>query len=386
MLAERIAERIRREGPIPFAGFMEAALYDEHEGFFASGGGAGRSGGDFITSPEVGTTFGFFVARALDDVWRDLGDPDPFVVVEAGAGRGRLASDVLRAQPACAPALRYVLVERSASLRTAQRELLDLEPPDEALGPVVAGLDLDDPPAPVQGMGPIVTSLDALPAVELDPGVVIANELLDNLPVHVVERTADGWSEVLVGEADGSFREVTVAAAPDLAREADLVVADVEVPVGSRLPVPVAVAQWLRDVSDLVRRGEVLVVDYGDDVAGLLARGPESWLRTYRGHERGASPLVEPGAQDVTCDLPLEYVRVAAERAGFIIVQDMTQRAWLLGLGLQDTVEKASAHWRDRVAVADLDAIAARSRVHEAEALTDPAGLGAHRVLALRKS
>jgi SAM-dependent MidA family methyltransferase len=85
------------------------------------------------------------------------------------------------------------------------------------------------------------------------------------------------------------------------------------------------------------------------------------------------------GRQDITCDLPLEYLRVAAERRGFTIVQDMTQRAWLLGLGLQDTVEKASAHWRDRVAVADLDAIAARSRVHRGGRLTDPAGLGAHR-------
>ena len=74
-------------------------------------------GRDFVTSPEVGTLFGALVARALDASWHELGAPDPFVVIEAGAGRGRLAADVLRAAPACAPALRYVLVERSAALR-----------------------------------------------------------------------------------------------------------------------------------------------------------------------------------------------------------------------------------------------------------------------------
>src|SRR5262245_33110160 len=114
---------------------MDAALYDEPDGFFARGGGAGRAGADFVTSPEVGTLFGALVARALDRTWHALGTPDPFVVVEAGAGRGRLAADVLRAAPECAAALRYVLVERSAELRARQRELLTVEPADEALGP-----------------------------------------------------------------------------------------------------------------------------------------------------------------------------------------------------------------------------------------------------------
>ena len=118
-LAERIAERIRREGPIPFDRFVDTALYDEPGGFFARGGGAGRAGRDFVTSPEVGVLFGALVARFLDRGWSELSRPDPFVVVDAGAGRGRLASDVLRAEPDCGRALRYVLVERTAALRAA---------------------------------------------------------------------------------------------------------------------------------------------------------------------------------------------------------------------------------------------------------------------------
>src|SRR5690242_21647066 len=99
---------------------MEEALYGDG-GFFASGHGAGRGGRDFMTSPETGPLFGVCVARALDRMWRALDEPDPFLVVEAGAGSGRLAREILRAEPDCKRALRYVLVERSAALRAAQR-------------------------------------------------------------------------------------------------------------------------------------------------------------------------------------------------------------------------------------------------------------------------
>ena len=173
-LVEILAERIRRHGSITFAEYQDAALYEPELGFFATGGGAGRGGRDFVTSPEVGTLFGVLVARHLDRAWDRLGRPDPFVVVEAGAGRGRLARDVLQAEPVCAPALRYVLVERSAALRVAQQQLLALEPPDEALGPVVRNRDPDEPDRYVEGVGPIATSIDDLPGATFD-GVVIAN-------------------------------------------------------------------------------------------------------------------------------------------------------------------------------------------------------------------
>jgi SAM-dependent MidA family methyltransferase len=365
---------------------MDAALYDPHDGFFATGGGAGRAGRDFVTSPEVGTLFGTLVARALDDVWHQIGAPDPFVVIEAGAGQGRLAADVLRADPACAAALRYVLVERSELLRASQRELLALEPPDEALGPFAAGVDDGDAPEPIEGAGPIVTSLDELPGLHVD-GVVVANELLDNLPVDLVERAVDGWREVRVGCADdGSFVEVLVPAIEELATEADIVAAGAHVPTGARLPVPLATRAWLGSVAALVRRGRVLLVDYADTAAGLLARGPSGprgWLRTYRAHERGVGPLAQPGSQDITCDVPLEFLVHAASRAGMDVVAEEPQEAWLHALGIDDLVDAGEATWRERAHLGDLEAIAGRSRATEAAALTDPAGLGAHRVITL---
>ncbi len=202
-LEQRLVERIHREGPIPFDAYVEAALYGDG-GFFASGHGAGRAGADFVTSPEVGQLFGALVARHVDRVWDALGRPDPFVVVEAGAGRGRLAADVLAAAPECAPALRYVLVERSDTLRAAQRELLTIEPNDSAFGPGELE-DGETQPVPVAGQGPIVTALDDLPAAHVE-GLVLANELFDNLPFRVVERTAVGWSEVRVDHDGDALR------------------------------------------------------------------------------------------------------------------------------------------------------------------------------------
>jgi len=382
-LEARLRERIHREGPISFSDFQEAALYDAEEGFFTRGGGAGRAGRDFVTSPEVGSLFGMVIARALDDAWHRLGEPDPFVVVEAGAGRGRLGADVVRAQPDCLGALRYVMVERSAQLRDEQRERLAVEPPDEALGPFLV-VEEGESPEPQLGQGPIVTALDELPAVRVT-GVVLANELLDNLPVHVVERAEDGWLEVRVDTDDERLVEVLVPAAPPLAAEADVVAEGAVVPVGSRLPVPVAARTWLEEVGALLRRGEVVLFDYVDTASSLAARGQGSWMRTYRAHQRGVVPLDHPGEQDITCDVPLEYLRRITERVGLPIAEYVPQREWMGRHGIVDLVAEGDRLWQEGAARGDLVALAGRSRGVEAAALTDPGGLGAHRVLVLRR-
>jgi SAM-dependent MidA family methyltransferase len=375
--SERIVQRIRREGPISFDVFVELALYGEG-GFFTRARGAGRGGRDFVTSPEVGPLFGALVARALDGWWHDLESTDPFLVVEAGAGRGRLAHDVLAAGPECARALRYVLVERSPALRAQQRELLRVEPFEDALGPVVR--TDDDASLPVTGMGPIVTALDELPAVALD-GVVLANELLDNLPFRIVERTGDGWAEVRVALDGDELAESLVPALAELAAEADVVAADAAVMPGVRLPVPTGIPEWLQACATALRHGVLVIVDYLASAAELVDRGADGWLRTYRAHGRGSAPLATPGDQDITVDVPLEYLVHAATRAGFRLTTDLTQADWLASLGIESLVAEARAGWQARAHVGDLEAVRQRSRVTEAAALVDPGGLGAHRVL-----
>jgi SAM-dependent MidA family methyltransferase len=318
------------------------------------------------------------VARALDGWWHELGEPDPFVVMEAGAGNGRLCREVLRAAPACAPALRYVLVERSPALRDAQRELLTVEPFEHALGP--ARVDADGVPQPVDGSGPIVTALDELPALTVD-GVVIANELLDNVPFDLVERADDGWVEIRVGATDaGALCEVPVTASEDLAHW----LADLEVPVGTRVPVQRRVETWIDDCATRLHRGVVAIVDYAVEVDELVARGG-GWLRTYRGHERGGDPLTAPGEQDITADVLLPTLRRDATRAGFTIRSESSQAEWLRSVGIDALVDEGRAAWEAGAARGDLEALAGRSRATEAAALTDPDGLGAHRVLVLAK-
>jgi SAM-dependent MidA family methyltransferase len=382
--APQLRDRIRRAGPITFAEYQGDAL----DAFFGRGHGAGRAGRDFVTSPEVGSLFGALVARGLDDTWRRLGAPDPFVVVDAGGGRGRLLADILRAQPACTPALRGVLVERSPALRAEARTLLSLDPADVVLGPFTLG-DPDTAAEPVPRSGPVLTALDDLPAASF-PGVIVANELLDNLPVRVVERADPGWMEVRVGlrADDAGFTEVLLPAPGPLATRADELTAGVPVPVGTRVPLSLSIDDWLARSARALDRGEVWVIDYADPIAPLIARGPtgpSGWLRTYQAHTRGGDPLDAPGDQDVTCDLAIEAVRRATHQAGLRVRAELDQADWLRSLGLDALVDEARQGWADGAHRGDLTAVAARSRVTEAAALTDAAGLGGHRVLLLER-
>jgi SAM-dependent MidA family methyltransferase len=357
-----VRARIARHGPIPFHEVVAAALYDEAAGFYATGGRAGRAG-DFLTSPEVGPLFGTVVARALDSWWREAGEPSAFVVVEAGAGPGMLARTVLAASPACAGALRYVMVERSSSQRSAHSERLSLENPVTAFAAVPDPAD-DETRLPAPD-GPIVVSIGELPRLP-GPCVVVANELLDNLPFGLLERTGDGWSEVRVGLDGGHLVEVLVPTEGNPVPRAS---------VGARVPVQHAAATWLREALDLAGAGgRVLAIDYASTTADLAARPWTEWVRTYRRHERGGEPLAALGTQDITCE-------VAIDQLGTAPTSDRSQADWLRAHGIDDLVEEGRRVWRERAHLGDLEAVRARSRISEAEALLDPTGLGAFRVL-----
>jgi NADH dehydrogenase [ubiquinone] 1 alpha subcomplex assembly factor 7 len=365
-LASRLADRITRHGPLPFEAFVEAALYDESDGFYATTGGAGRRG-DFLTSPEVGPLFGAVLARALDQWWTELGRPDPFVVVDAGAGPATLARTVLAAAPACAPALRYVVVERSAVQRARHADGLPLAPAEQAFATSVESGDEDEgevPPSPA-GIGPLVVSLPDLPALRFS-GVVIANELLDNLPFGLLVQD-DGWRAAYVDIGrDGEFTELLLpvtGALPAGLRAA--------APLGARAPVQRAAAAWLGAALERLERGRVVVIDYASETAAMARRPWRDWLRTYRGHERGDHPLRAPGTQDITCEVALDQLARVREPDA-----TRTQAQFLRLYGLDELVDEGRRHWAERASVGDLAAVRARSRVTEAEALTDPAGLG----------
>jgi SAM-dependent MidA family methyltransferase len=191
--------------------------------------------------------------------------------------------------------------------------------------------------------------------------VVLANELLDNLPFGLLERTAQGWAEVRVDE---KLREVLVPVEED---------PGVGAGVGARIPVQRAARAWVEGALDVVQAGRVVVIDYADTTPSMARRPWTDWVRTYRHHGRGSHPLADLGAQDITCEVAVDQLpRPRSNRS---------QAEFLAAFGIDDMATEARLAWEERAHIGDLQALTARSRVHEGAALTDPGGLGAFRVL-----
>ena len=185
-LKRRLLDRIETEGPISFAEFMEAALYDPAEGFYARPPIGER--GHFVTSPHVSPAFGDLLARQLAECWDVLDRPRPFTVVELGAGDGTLGMQIVAAAasvPELAEALRYLAVERSAGARQSLSE---------------RGLEAHPDLASVGGF----------------TGCVVANEVLDNVPFHRLRGRGSQVVEVLVGAEGGRLVEVEAPAPPEV--------------------------------------------------------------------------------------------------------------------------------------------------------------------------
>ena len=316
-------------GAIPFSEYMQLALYGQG-GFYTTGGRAGRRGGDFITSPEVGPLFGTVIARALDAWWKELGSPSRFDVVECGSGPGTLARSILAAKPECSDAMRYVAVEISASQR--------------ALHP--------------QG----IESRETMPDGPIT-GVILANELLDNLPFQLF--VSDGmWMEAFVSQASGG-QFIEVLRTPDEIPSCLPQTA----PLGSRAPIQDVAASWVRDCLSKIDHGRLLLFDYCSVSTSEIALTPwREWLRTYRDQDRGTHYLTEPGLQDITAQVMLDQLP-----AGFTI---STQADFLTQWGINDLVREGSQYWESMKNAPDVAAMKMRSRSAEAKSLIDPTGLG----------
>jgi SAM-dependent MidA family methyltransferase len=311
---------------------MSDALYGP-TGFYSTGGSAGRRG-DFITSPEVGPLFGTVIAAFLDAEWVTAGRPDRFDVIEVGAGPGTLARTVLAAGPECGEALRYTAVEVS----DAQRE----RHPDG------------------------VMSVAQVPDGELS-GVVLANELLDNLPFRLA--VYDGsWREAFVvagSEVLSAPFNPSPSVLPDAASH------------GARAPLVDSASRFVIDVLGRLSGTLVLFDYFTATTAELVSRPWRDWLRTYRAHERGGHYLAAPGSQDITCEVPLDQLPTPdAVRS---------QAHWLALHGIDDLVDEGRRLWMEQASRPGLEAMRMRSRISEAEALTDSTGLGGFTVAEWRR-
>ena len=316
-----IAERIRRRGPLTVAEFMDLALYAPGVGYYARASQRSGRTGDFFTSVDVGPVFGALLAEYFSGLWQALGSGCGLArldLVEAAAGNGRLTRDILDAAASRHPdfygAVSAHLVERSAEARAGQNRMLESH------------------------AARVASSGEELPAA-ID-GIVFANELLDAFPVHLVEMRGGGLEEVYV---DFERDRLVARRGPlsDGAIAAYLDDAGVRLETGARAEVNLAAVAWVTAAASRLRRGFLVLFDYGYEAAELYSEARrQGTLATYHRHlvdapgERRAGPawLADPGSRDLTSHVDFTSVRRAAERAGLETVAVVSQTRFLLDI------------------------------------------------------
>jgi len=264
-----------------------------------------------------------------------MGRPRQFDVVEIGAGPGTLARAVFASSLGCRAAIQYVAVEKSE----AQRKLH---------------------PSWVKSVAEY--SGDQL------VGVVLANELLDNFPFRLMVFDSC-WKETWVIPMQTGFVEELrdVVNVPRLLPNV--------APHGARAPIQDAARKWVQTTVSSIQYGRLLVFDYARSSTASTSRLPwREWLRTYSNHGRGTHYLKDVGLQDITCDVMLDQVFEGID------ARIMSQALFLESHGLAQAVEEGRTYWETHASQPDVRAMLMRSRVSEAEALTDPSGLGAFTV------
>ena len=360
---DAIRAEIATQGAIPFARFMALALGHPTGGYYTGPRARPTRDGDFLTGPELHPIFGAALARQLAEAWERLDRPDPFTLVEYGAGAGTLALAILAGlredRSPLTDALAYAPIELNP------HRMAELAERAGAAGlPVIASRpDVEHQAAPV----PVA-------------GAVLANELLDALPVHLVEIHDGRPREVHVGvSAVGAFEEHLLApSTPAItARLEDLAAAGVTFAEGQRAELCLELDGWAADVAATLSAGVVLVIDYGATAPRLYGpRHRAGTLMTYRGHAADGSPDApyrDVGERDITAHVDTTTLARLLDAAGFDVLGETTAAELLAGCGLEDLLERERNRAVDAAAVLLL-----RSAVMR---LLDPRHLGGFRAL-----
>jgi SAM-dependent MidA family methyltransferase len=338
-------------GAITFERFMELALYHPQHGYYIARSDRSTRTGDYLTAPETHPLFGQTLGRQLDEMWRLLGQPRDFTLREYGPGTGSLALSVmekLRADGSgLSDALRYQPVEVEQGRADA----------------VVARLAR-------AGFSDVFRD-----AEEPMVGCILANELLDALPVHRVVQREGRLLEIFVAWRDGWFADESREPSTD-ALSAYMEAAGVSLAEGQQAEINLRAPAWIHSAAAELERGYLLLIDYGHSASELYGpRRPRGTLLGYRGHEVSDDPYAAVGEQDLTSHVDLSAVESAAQNAGLRAVGQTTQAEFLTALGLGELLDRLG-----RTAGTDPgEYIAARAATLR---FLDPRAMGAFAVLA----
>ena len=330
---------------------MDVALYLPDSGYYERHVEFGRSG-DFLTSPETHPAFGALLAQFALLMWRALGSPRPFHVIEYGAGAGSLCRQFVEAAPHLdtqfAEALCYEIVERSAFLRALQQaKLIDLTGR-------VTWLHPDAEPEPARGC-------------------VIANEVVDALPVHRLRQTDAGLVEIYVSVKGENYVESEgPLSRPELATY--LHEESIEPPTGSVVEICLAAREWLTDAGRRLDRGYCVTIDFGGDASALYRSAtPRGGLKCFHQHGWTDDPFDRPGLLDITAPVDFTNLKRVGAEMGLALMSETSQGQLLLQLGLPAAL--------DRMESSNLPAEQVHRNRTGIAMLADPCGLGAFRVL-----
>jgi SAM-dependent MidA family methyltransferase len=342
LLASRALESLIRDDIrkhhdwIPFARFMDLALYAKGLGYYAGGSAKLGKGGDFTTAPEITPLFGATIARFAASSF----GPAPLSLLEFGAGTGRLARDVLGSlRDQGVTVHEYLIVELSAELRDRQQAML-------------------------AGFAPVRWVSAPPPAFA---GLVLANEVLDAMPVHLLVKQEGQWLERGVSLAGERFIFCDRATDPALAAQ----IPDAgSLPEGYLTEVHPRQCGFVRMLADMLAlggRGMALLIDYGFPAREYyLAQRQMGTLMCHYRHHSHTDPFYLPGLQDITAHVDFTAAALAAQESGLTVAAYMSQAEFLIAAGLTDLLTQSSPE----------DALLWSTQSQSIQKLTSPAEMG----------
>lgn len=315
-LVDHISDVIHQtDGWISFARYMDLALYAPGLGYYSGGSAKFGAAGDFVTAPEISPLFGRSLARQVAQVLQTCGGD----VLEAGAGSGRLACDLLQELAAldCIPEHYYIL-EVSADLRERQRTTIRQQIPQ---------------------MLERVCWLDALP--EAFTGCMVGNEVLDAMPAHLLRWMPDTLLERGVAWVDNAFtwREQVIidGRLQDAARALD-------VPADYVSEINLAAGAFIKSLAQCLQRGALILIDYGFGEREYYhpQRNRGTLMCHYRHHAHD-DPFYYPGLQDITAHVDFTAIAVAGIEAGMRLAGYTSQAQFLINCGITDLLARTPA-------------------------------------------
>lgn len=326
LLRDSIIEEVYKKGKITFAGFMQMALYHPEYGYYNSDKERVGRFGDYYTSPTVHGIFGELIARQLEEMWRIMGK-ETFTIVEMGANKGWLCCDIIQSikkeYPVFYDNFHYIIVESNPYAREKQRLLLE-------------SIHVTDEKVSWHTYSEDGFSFDRI------HGCVLSNEFVDALPVHRLKVKNKVLKEIYVSYNDSGFFEIDDEVSPDVSKRY-IETFQMQLSEGQECEINLVAAEWLRHVSEKLRKGFVLTIDYGDEIDGLYREnGSNGTSRCYYKHTVNRDYYERPGDQDITAHVNFTHLMNAERLAGLEVTGFTKQSHFLLALGILERLNNTN--------------------------------------------